>query len=67
MAAILSKKKRIIRKPVVYLSTGILLIAAGCITFNYLDAIAAAIKSFSAILSVTCGILSARLERLAFR
>ncbi len=46
MAAILSKKKRIIRKPVVYLSTGISLIAAGCITFNYLDAIAAAIKSF---------------------
>lgn len=46
MAAILSKKKRIIRKPVVYLSTGILLIAAGCITFNYLDAIATSVKSF---------------------
>jgi len=45
MASILSKKKRIARKPVVYLSTGIFLIVAGYITFNYSYSIANTVKT----------------------
>ncbi len=46
MASILSKKKSFIKKPFTYLATGLILIIAGYITFNYLDSIVNAVKTF---------------------
>ncbi len=46
MASILTRKKSIIRKPVSYLCTGLILIVAGYITFNYSDSIVNVLKTF---------------------
>lgn len=46
MASILSKKKSITKKPFTYLATGLILIISGFITFNYLDSVINAFKTF---------------------
>lgn len=46
MASILSKNKSIIKKPFRYLATGLALMVAGFITFNYLNSIVNSIKTF---------------------
>lgn len=46
MVSIQTKKKSIIRKPISYLCTGLILIVAGYITFNYSYSIVNALKTF---------------------